>query len=116
MTKLISNPHTGEILKSEFLEPLDLSQNKLAKLISVPANRIHQIVTGHRGITAETDLKLCAFFGLSNGYFLHLQDAYELMKAQRHLALADSLRDIRNTIRPKFFFSTKSSIEKSARF
>ncbi len=114
MTKYIDNPHPGEILKIEFLEPLCLTQNKLAKLISVPANRIHSIVKGDRGITAETDLKLCAFFGLSDGYFLHLQDSYEIMEAHRRRPLAKSIADIKNTIRPKFFFSAKNSVEKSA--
>jgi len=107
MSNLIKNPHPGEILKSEFLEPLKLSQNHLAKLILVPANRIHQIVKGKRMITAETDLRLCALFGLSNGYFLHLQDAYDLMEANRRIF--KSLEEIKNNIRPVFFKSVSSA-------
>lgn len=55
----------GELLKEEFLEPLGLSQYRLAKEIGVPAQRIGQIVLGRRSITADTDLRLCRFFGLS---------------------------------------------------
>lgn len=86
MTKKIHNPHVGEILKFEFLDELNMSQNALAKAIGVPANRIHAIVRGDRSITADTDLRLCKFFGLSEGYFLRLQLAYELLEAKRKLA------------------------------
>ena len=85
MTKKIHNPHAGEILKFEFLDELNLSQNALAKAIDVPANRIHAIVRGERGITADTDLRLCKFFGLSEGYFLRLQLSYELLDAKQDL-------------------------------
>jgi addiction module HigA family antidote len=81
----VHNPHAGEILKTEFLEPLKLSQNALAKAIQVPANRIHAIVQGTRSVTADTDLRLCKFFGLSNGYWLRLQNLYDLMEAKRLL-------------------------------
>ena len=60
----------GEILPEEFLKPIGLSQYRLAKEIDVPAQRISEIVTGKRSITADTDLRLCRFFGLSNGYWL----------------------------------------------
>lgn len=83
--KVIHNPHVGEILKLEFLDELDMSQNALAKAIDVPANRIHAIVQGERSITADTDLRLCKFFGLSEGYFLRWQLAYDLMNAKRVL-------------------------------
>lgn len=85
MTKKIHNPHVGEILKFEFLDELNMSQNALAKSIDVPANRIHAIVRGERSITADTDLRLCKFFGLSEGYFLRLQLSYELLDAKRDL-------------------------------
>lgn len=75
----------GEILKEEFLEEIGMSQNALAKSIGVPSNRIHGIVNGTRRVTADTDLRLCRFFGLSEGYFLRLQNAYELMEAKRNL-------------------------------
>ena len=75
----------GEILKEEFLKEIGMSQNALAKAIGVPSNRIHAIVNGTRRITADTDLRLCRFFGLSEGYFLRLQNAYETMEAKRKL-------------------------------
>lgn len=78
----LENPHAGDILKYEFLEPADLSQNQLAKAIKVPSNRIHAIVNGTRRITADTDLRLCKFFSLSEGFFLRLQMAYELSEVK----------------------------------
>src|SRR3990172_3900267 len=83
--KIVHNPHSGEILKFEFLDELSMSQNALAKAIHVPANRIHAIVRGERSITSDTDLRLCKFFGLSEGYFLRLQLSYELLDAKREL-------------------------------
>lgn len=83
--KLLHNPRVGEILKEEFLEEIGMSQNALGKAIGVPSNRIHAIVNGTRRVTADTDLRLCCFFGLSEGYFLRLQNAYELMEAKRKL-------------------------------
>ena len=96
--QLLNNPKVGEILKEEFLEEIGMSQNALAKAIAelaegiaVPANRIHAIVNGTRRVTADTDLRLCRYFGLSEGYFLRLQNAYELMEAKRKMGqvLAD---------------------------
>ncbi len=92
-TELIDNPHARDILKYEFLEELGMSQNALARAIHVPPNRIHAIVKGDRSITADmvsersrtTDLRLCRFFGLSEGYFLRLQNSYQLMEAKRKL-------------------------------
>ena len=84
--KLLHNPHAGEVLKIEFLEELGLSQNALAKAISVPPNRINAIVNGTRRITADTDLRLCKYFGLSEGYWLRLQSSYETMEAKRLIA------------------------------
>ena len=83
--QLLDNPKVGEILKEEFLEEIGMSQNALAKAIAVPANRIHAIVNGTRRVIADTDLRLCRYFGLSEGYFLRLQNAYELMEAKRKL-------------------------------
>lgn len=83
--RMLHNPHVGEILKLEFLDELGLSQNALARAIQVPANRIHHIVRGERSITADTDLRLCKFFELSEGYFLRLQLAYELFEAKHEL-------------------------------
>jgi len=83
---LLRNPHPGEILKAEFLDEIGMSQNKLAEAIGVPGNRIHAIVNGTRDITADTDLRLCRFFGLSEGYFLRLQNAYDTLEAKRRVS------------------------------
>lgn len=82
---MLRNPHPGEILKAEFLDEIGLSQNRLAQAISVPSNRIHAIVNGTRDITADTDLRLCKFFGLSEGFFLRLQNAFDTLEAKRKI-------------------------------
>ena len=79
------NPHPGGILKEEFLAEIGMSLNRLAHAIGVPGNRIHAIVNGSRDITADTDLRPCRFFGLSEGYFLRLQNAYDTLEAKRRL-------------------------------
>jgi antitoxin HigA-1 len=76
----------GELLKEEFLEPMEITQYRLAKEIEVPAQRIGAIVAGKRSITADTDLRLCRFFGLSNGYWLRAQVAYDTEIAEDQLA------------------------------
>jgi addiction module HigA family antidote len=76
----------GELLLEEFLRPLGISKYRLAKEIGVPAQRIGEIVAGRRAITADTDLRLCRFFGLSNGYWLRAQVAYDTEVAQDALA------------------------------
>ena len=103
MSKLLNNPHPGEILQEEFLRPLGLSQNDLSKAIGVPANRVSEIVRGRRGITADTDLRLARFFDLSQGYWLRLQNSYDLMEVQR-----DHLAEI-NKISPFNFHATFNS-------
>ena len=75
----------GELLLEEFLRPMELSQYRLAKEIGVPAQRIGDIVAGKRAITADTDLRLCRFFGLSNGYWLRAQVAHDTEVAERAL-------------------------------
>ena len=80
------NSHPGEILRREFLDKMSMSQNHLARAIRVPGNRIHAIVNGARAITGDTDLRLCKFFGLSEGYFLRLQNAYDTLEAKRRIA------------------------------
>lgn len=67
----------GEMLEEEFLKPLGLTKYRLAKDIGVPAQRIGEIVSGKRGITADTDLRLCRYFGLSDGWWLRGQAAYD---------------------------------------
>ena len=83
--KLLHNPHAGEILKMEFLDELKLSQNALAKALGVPANRISAIVNGTRRITADTDLRLCKYLGLSEGFWLRLQITFETREAKRKI-------------------------------
>ena len=70
--------HTGEILIEEFLEPMGISQYRLAKDISVPPRRINEIVHGKRSITADTALRLGRFFGMSVQFWLNLQTRYDL--------------------------------------
>ena len=77
MKKLIKIEHIGKILFDEFMEPYNLSQNALARAIGVAPSRITDIVNGRRGITADTDLRLSRLFGLSEGYFLRLQEHIE---------------------------------------
>lgn len=83
----------GELLKEEFLDPLGITQYRLAKEIGVPAQRIGQIIAGKRSITADTDLRLCRFFGLSKGYWLRAQIEYDTELAE--VALAEQLQKIR---------------------
>ncbi len=83
MKEELENPHPGIILKKEFLEELNISMNQLAKSIGVPVTRLHYIIKGTRGISADTDLRLSRYFGLSEGFWLRLQNQYDLMKAKR---------------------------------
>ena len=85
MAKKLAPITPGELLKEEFLEPMGISQYRLAKEIGVPAGRIGQIVAGKRAITADTDLRLCQFFGLSDGYWLRAQAAYDTEVAREKL-------------------------------
>jgi addiction module HigA family antidote len=90
---LLHNPHPGEILMEEFLKPMRLSQTALANAIGVPPRRINEIVLGKRAITADTDLRLARYFGMSEGFFIGLQTDYELM--QRRREIGDKLKAIR---------------------
>lgn len=83
---LLSNPHAGEILLEEFLKPMGLSQNALARAIHVPPRRINEIVLGKRDVTADTDLRLARYFGVSEGFFLGLQMDHDLMERRREIA------------------------------
>lgn len=76
----------GEMLSEEFLRPLGMSNYRLAKKIGVPAQRIGEILAGRRAITADTDLRLCRFFGLSDGWWLRLQADYDTVVAKASLA------------------------------
>ena len=77
--------HPGEVLALDFLEPLGVSQYRLAKDISVPARRINEIVLGKRSISADTALRLARFFGTSDRFWLNLQARYDLEVERDHL-------------------------------
>ena len=75
----------GEMLQEEFLKPLVLTPYRVAKDIDVPATRVYDIVSGKRAVTAETDLRLCRYFGLSDGWWLAVQAHHDTQKARRQL-------------------------------
>ena len=77
MVKTGNVPTVGEVLALEFLKPLNISQNGLAKALGIPQNRLSDIINGKRGISADTDLRLCKYFGLTEGYFSGLQMDFE---------------------------------------
>ena len=93
MTKL-PWPHPGEILLEEFLKPLGITQYWVAKEIGVPPRRINEIVKGQRGISADTALRLAAFFGNDAQSWLNLQNEYDLRQAED--SLSGSIANIRN--------------------
>lgn len=76
----------GELLDQEFLQPLGVSQYRLAKAIGVPASRISEIIAGQRAISADTDLRLCRYLGLSPGYWLRAQAAHDTELACAEMA------------------------------
>ena len=82
---LLPNPHPGQILLEEFLKPMGLSQNRVAREIHVPPRRINELALGKRAVTADTDLRLARYFGISEGFFLGLQSDYDLMERRRHI-------------------------------
>lgn len=81
----LRNPHPGEILLEEFMLPAGLSQNALARAIHVPPKRINELVQRKRSVTADTDLRLARYFGLSEGFFLGLQVDFDLMQRRRRI-------------------------------
>ncbi len=86
MTKKLLEPiHPGEILMEEFLEPMGVSQYRVAKDINVPARRINEIVQGKRSITPDTALRLSRYFGLSERFWVNLQARYDLEKEKDRL-------------------------------
>ncbi|HEX2925271.1 MAG: HigA family addiction module antitoxin [Bacteroidota bacterium] len=84
--------HPGKILLEEFLEPMEITQYRLAKEINVPARRINEIVHGERGITPDTSLRLAKFFGMSETFWLNLQNLYDVE------VLKDQLQDVLRSI------------------
>jgi addiction module HigA family antidote len=82
MAKRLHNIHPGEVLLEEFLDPMGISQNALARATRVPPRRINEIVLGKRALSADTALRLAAFFGTSEGFWLGLQADYDLEEAR----------------------------------
>ena len=82
---LLPNPHAGEILRQEFLEELKIKDKDLSLAIDISPRVIENIIQGKLSINADIDLRLSRYFGLSEGYFLRLQNAYDLMEAKRRL-------------------------------
>ena len=85
MAEQLDNIHAGEVLLEEFLLPMGISQNGLARAIDVPPRRINEIVQSKRAMTADTALRLARYFGTSAGFWMGLQDDYELEEARRTL-------------------------------
>ena len=83
MAKKLPNVHPGEVLLEEFLEPFEISQNRLAREIGVPPRRINEIVLGKRSVTPDTALRLSRYFGTSSRFWLGLQMDYDLEETER---------------------------------
>jgi len=79
----LANIHPGEVLREEFLVPMGISQNRLARGIGVPPRRINEIVLEKRAITADTAIRLASYFGTSEGFWMGLQADYDLEKTHR---------------------------------
>lgn len=94
MTRDLAPVSPGEMLLEEFLKPLELSQYALARALHVPPRRINEIVHGKRAVTADTDLRLCRFFGLSEGWWLRLQADYDVALAKERMS------EVLNEIKP----------------
>ena len=96
MAKKLAPIHPGEILLEEFLEPMEISQYRLAKDISVPARRINEIVHGKRGISADTALRLSKYFGTTERFWMNLQSRYDLEVEKDRLGhrLDDEVRNL----------------------
>ena len=86
-TKTLPNVHPGEVLLEEFLLPMEISQNALARATGVPPRRINEIVLGKRGITADTALRLAKAFGTSEGFWLGLQADYDLEESRKAIGV-----------------------------
>ena len=95
MTKKLINVHPGEVLLEEFLEPLEISQNRLAREIGVPPRRINEIVLGKRSVTPDTALRLSRYFGTSSRFWLGLQMDYDLEQTE-----SEKSAKIRREVRP----------------
>jgi antitoxin HigA-1 len=81
----LHNSHAGELLVSEFMEPLGLSEDALASALAVAPARLREVIGGKKPMDADLDLRLARYFRMSEGFFLGLQDDYELLEAKRPL-------------------------------
>ena len=79
----LHNSHAGELLVSEFMEPLDLSEDALASSLGIAPARLRDVIVGTNAMDAELDLRLARYFGMTEGFFLGLQDDFELLEAKR---------------------------------
>lgn len=92
----IAPVHPGEVLAEEFLEPLEISQNRLAVAIGVPPRRINEIVHGKRRITADTALRLARYFGTTDRFWLNLQTRFDLETEKDNIGAAlDQIQPLR---------------------
>ncbi len=94
MNKTLARLHPGEVLLEDFIQPLGLSQHRLAQDLGVPPTRIREIVNGKRAITADTALRLARYFGTRAGVWLRLQTRYDLEKAEEKVG-----KRIRNEVK-----------------
>ena len=94
MKELIPVPKMSEVLNEEFMQPLGLSAYRVAKDIMVPVSQIQEILQDKRKITADTDLRLCKYFGMSKGFFLRLQMDLDLLEAEDTEGLQTDLKNI----------------------
>jgi addiction module HigA family antidote len=85
MPENVDVANIGEVLVQEFLGPMHISQNALAKALGIPQNRLSDIINGKRRISADTDLRLCRYFGLTDGYFTSMQMDFERIAARRKI-------------------------------
>ena len=85
MKTKLKNVHPGEILLEEFLKPMEISQNRIARDIGVPPRRINEIVLGKRAVTADTALRLARYFGVSESFWMGLQADFDLEEARVRL-------------------------------
>ena len=79
----LPNPHPGEVLLEEFLKPMNLSRDDLARAVHAPCSQVDEIVLGKREISADLDRRFTRYFGLSEGFFLGLQSDYDLLEHRR---------------------------------
>lgn len=94
MNTVLDNVHPGEVLLEEFLAPMGISQNGLARELGVPPRRVNEIVHGQRAVTADTALRLARYFGTSEGFWMGLQADYDLEEARKRLG-EELERDVR---------------------